>query len=119
MLFWDEEAPLIASLPPSSSRSDPLMAARFPEPSATGTPRTALGRTRRFNAVNKRIINSKTDVNQLTLENPQPMALLFSQTFDAKSGGKALWPPIHGAGSQPNTMGHLTPTDSREVLFVN
>ncbi len=83
MLSWDEEAPPIASLPPSSSRSDPLMAARFSGPSAalaTAPASTAeplisrplaptqmpvLGTARRVNAADKRIINGKTDVNQL------------------------------------------------------
>jgi len=83
MLSWDEEVTPTASLPPSSSRSDPLMAARFSGPSATlatapvsateplvsrhlpTTPMAALGTTRRVNAADKRIINGKTDVNQL------------------------------------------------------
>jgi len=47
------------------------------------------------------------------------MTFLFSQTFDAETGGKALWTHVHGAGIQPNTMDHLTHTDLREVLFVN
>lgn len=83
MLSWDEEVIPTASLPPSSSRSDPLMAARFSGPSAALTTAlvnttepigsralpaaqmAALGTTRRVNAADKRIINGKTDVNQL------------------------------------------------------
>ena len=83
MLSWDEEVTPTASLPPSSSRSDPLMAARFSGPSATlasapvsttgpivssplpAVQMAALGTTRRVNAADKRIINGKTDVNQL------------------------------------------------------
>jgi len=83
MLSWDEEVTPTASLPPSSSRSDPLMAARFSGPSATlatapagatepivsrplpAAQMAALVTTRRVNAADKRIINGKTDVNQL------------------------------------------------------
>jgi ribonucleoside-diphosphate reductase beta chain len=83
MLSWDEEVTPTASLPPSSSRSDPLMAGLFSGPSATlatapvsatepivsrplpTVHMPALGTSRRVNAADKRIINGKTDVNQL------------------------------------------------------
>lgn len=83
MLSWDEEVTPTASLPPTSSPSDPLMAGRFSGPSATlatasvsatepivsrplpSVHMPALGTARRVNAADKRIINGKTDVNQL------------------------------------------------------
>ena len=83
MLTWDEEVIPTASLPPTAaSRPDPLMAARFASPSATlaeaasslNTSSLALPQAhklplatpqRRVNAADKRIINGKTDVNQL------------------------------------------------------
>lgn len=46
------------------------------------------------------------------------MTFQFSQIFATEIDAKALWTHIHGAGSQPNTMDHLTHTDLREALFV-
>ena len=84
MLSWDEEVTPTASQPPASSRSDELMAARFPAPNAmpTGAPSsnpkppfaclakalggvTATNITRRLNSADKRIISDKTGVHQL------------------------------------------------------
>jgi ribonucleoside-diphosphate reductase beta chain len=84
MLSWDEEVTPTASLPPTASRSNPLLAERFAGPPAqlaeasvrpgTAQPRSVaavapaglvLGTQRRVNAADKRIINGKTDVNQL------------------------------------------------------
>ncbi|MFZ2124495.1 MAG: ribonucleotide-diphosphate reductase subunit beta, partial [Rhodoferax sp.] len=83
MLTWDDEVLPTASLPPTAaSRLDPLMAARLADLSATtaelhstletGTIAAApaqkaptVATQRRVNAADKRIINGKTDVNQL------------------------------------------------------
>jgi len=84
MLSWDEEVTPTASLSPSSSRINPQNATRFSGPSATvdvaaSSPLTtsqltlvsseksmnSFGSTHRVNAADKRIINGKTDVNQL------------------------------------------------------
>jgi len=84
MLSWDEEVTPTASLPPSPSRSNrlqaepsfnpPAMLAEVPitPPSAPLQPRptaaadvAATNSKRRVNAADKRIINGKTDVNQL------------------------------------------------------
>jgi ribonucleoside-diphosphate reductase beta chain len=83
MLSWDEEVTPTASLPPTPSRPNPLKAERFAGPSAQLTqapavaqpspaqtrpatpPGMVLGTQRRVNAADKRIINGKTDVNQL------------------------------------------------------
>jgi hypothetical protein len=85
MLSWYEEVTPTASLSPSSSRSDPLLAARFSvsaftfpgasiwlaaaaAPSlATSTPnRLTTDSTRRVNAVCKRIVSGSADANQLS-----------------------------------------------------
>ena len=84
MLSWDEEVTPTASLPPSPSRSDRLQAEQSPNPSAMLAEATfkppsaplvsrptapaggpAASTNRRVNAADKRIINGKTDVNQL------------------------------------------------------
>ncbi|MGB4361619.1 MAG: ribonucleotide-diphosphate reductase subunit beta, partial [Rhodoferax sp.] len=83
MLTWDDEVLPTASLPPpAASRPNPLMAGRFADPTATlaefaPTPNVTkvvpasaqkaplAAPQRRVNAADKRIINGKTDVNQL------------------------------------------------------
>lgn len=84
MLSWDEEVTPTASLPPTSSLPNPPMAARFSGPSAAlvespaipltvplahpvnpSSPDAVTSTQRRVNAADKRIINGKTDVNQL------------------------------------------------------
>ncbi|MDD2844108.1 MAG: ribonucleotide-diphosphate reductase subunit beta [Rhodoferax sp.] len=83
MLTWDEEVLPAASLPPpTASRLEPLMAARFADPAPTSAELASMPDTfssaatpalktstaapqRRVNAADKRIINGKTDVNQL------------------------------------------------------
>jgi len=80
MLSWDEEVTPTASLPASIDLPEPRLAGRFDGPAAfpqaPSQPPSSLretnaaapspaATTRRVNAADKRIINGKTDVNQL------------------------------------------------------
>ncbi len=69
MLSWDEEVTPTASLPPTSSPFNLRLQAHFSESVAVHasapTSPPVVSPARRINAADKRIINGKTDVNQL------------------------------------------------------